>query len=113
MEKDNPQLAQVFKEDLKLKRKRDKLLRKIRMEVDEDKKQELVVELREVISGRFDLILRRKQIEYKQLRKRLEKLERKVKRNEIESEKWKESKSAKVTERLEELVNETEEFDWH
>jgi len=85
---ENPKLAAVLKEDLGLKQQRDALLEKLET-AGGDEKQELIAELEEVVSSRFDLIVERKQIEYEQLLKRLEKLKEKVKQSEAEVEKWK------------------------
>ena len=109
--KENPELAEVLKEDLELKGKRDKLLRKIRAASD-DASGELTKELKEVIGSRFDLIIKRKQIAYEQLRKRLEELKEQVKQSEAEVEKSKELKDEKVKERLEKLISRTERFNW-
>jgi len=109
---ENPELVEVLKEDLELKSKRDKLLGKIRA-VSGDEKKELVKKLENVVGSRFDLIVKRKQITYEQLRKELEELKERVKESEAEVEKWKKVKSKKVNERLEELIGRTEEFNWH
>ena len=109
---ENPKLVEVLKEDLELKSKRDKLLGKIRT-ASGDEKEELVKELKNVVSSRFDLIVKRKQIAYEQLRKELEELQERVKKSEAEVEKWKKVKSEKVNERLGELIGRTEKFNWH
>ena len=111
---ENPELAEALKEDLELKEKRDKLLRKIRAATDDGEKKELVEELKEVIGSRFNVIVKRKQIEYERMHKKLKKLEKRVKRSEAEVEKWKEAKFKKenVKARLGELVSETEKFKW-
>jgi len=113
-EKENPKLAQVLKEDLQLKKKRDKLLRKIKAAADDNEKKELTAQLKEIVNSRFDLIVRRKQIAYEQLSKQLEKLKERVKKSEAEVDKWKDSKfkNENVKTRLEELVSETEKIRW-
>ena len=67
-----------------------------------------------VVSSRFDLIVKRKQIEYEQLRNRLEKLKKEVEQREAEVEKWKDAKfkNESVKARLEELVSGAEKFQW-
>jgi hypothetical protein len=110
--KRNPELAEVLKEDLELKERRDELLREIRATTDDDEKEELVEELGQVVGSRFDLIVRRKQIEYEQLREKLEELKKEVEQREAEVAKWKEAKDQEVEERVKELVGRTEEFDW-
>lgn len=111
--KENPELAEVLKEDLELKEKRGELLKKIKAAKDDEKKK-LVEELEETVSSRFDLILRKKLIEYENLLKKLEKLKERVKQSEAEVKKWKAAKFKKenVKARVEELVSETERFKW-
>jgi hypothetical protein len=111
-EKENPELAKVLKEDLELKEKRNKLLRRIRASTNDAEKKRLTKELEEVVSSRFDLIVKRKQIEYEQLSKKLEKLKEQVKRSEAEVEKWENVKDKEVKQRLEELISRAEKFNW-
>jgi len=113
-EEENPQLAEVLKQELELKIKRDKLLRKITGAADDKQKEKLVKKLKELISNRFDLIVKRKQIGYELLSKRLEELKKELKQSEAGIEKWKATKfrEEKVKERLEKLMSRIEEFDW-
>ncbi len=113
-EKENPELAAVLKEDLELKQQRDKLLRQIRKATDEQEKQKLVGELNEVVGARFDLIVKRKQMEYEELRKRLQRLRQEVEKSEANVKKWKDAdyKAKNVKARVEELVGGKQEFDW-
>ena len=112
--KENPELAEALKEDLELKKERDKLLRKIRAATDDDKKKKLVKKLEEVVDSRFDLIVKRKQIRYEMTSKRLEKLREQVKQSKAEVEKWKDAKfkNENVKARLEELTSKIESFKW-
>ena len=110
--KENPQLAKVLKEDLELTKERDKLLRKIRAESNENEREKLVKELKDIVSKRFDLLIKRRQIEYERLSKQLERLKERVKQSEAEVEKWKATKDNQVKERLEELISRTEKFRW-
>lgn len=112
--KENPALAEVLKEDLELKEKRDKLLRKIRAASDDNEKKEMAKQLEEVVSSRFDLIVKRKQIEYEQMLKKLDKLKKRVEESESKVEKWKDAefKNDSIKARLEELVGETDKFRW-
>ncbi|MHC4062546.1 MAG: hypothetical protein ACYSR6_13230 [Planctomycetota bacterium] len=112
--KESPELAEVLKEDLKLKQERFRLLRKIRATQDEDKKKTLTGQLETVVSSRFDLIVKRKQIEYKQLLKKLEKLQAQVKESEAEVGKWQKEdfKTENVKTRVENLLSGEEEFKW-
>jgi hypothetical protein len=112
--KENPELAEVLKEDLELKDRRDELLKQIREAADDNKKEKLIEDLEKAVNKRFDLIVKRKQMEYERLRKELKKLEKEVKKNEAEVEKWKdyEFKEENVKARLKELVARVEKFRW-
>lgn len=108
-EKRNPELASVLKEKLKLKERQDRLLRGIRAARDEKKRKELIVRLIEVVSSRFDLIVREKQIAYERLRKRLEDLKRRVEQSQAEVDKLMDAKFKKqnVDARVGELIGQT------
>ena len=107
----DPELAKILKEDLALKQKRDELVKQISTAKDEEK-AELTKQLEAVVGQRFDLILKRKQLAYNQLRERLEKLKEEVKTSQDEVEKWKDTKDAKVQERVKELLKKSETFNW-
>jgi len=111
--KENPKLAEVLKEDLELKENRDKLLRKIAAASDDEKKK-LTGQLEKVVGSRFDLIVKRKQMAYQQMRKELEKLKEQVRQSEAEVEKRKDAKfkNENVKSRVKELVGRTEKFRW-
>jgi hypothetical protein len=112
--KENLKLAEILKEDLELKKQRDSLLSRIKDTTDDKKKQQLVKELEEVVSARFDLIVKRTQIQYEQLSKKLERLKKELKQKEAKVEKWKDSefKKQNVKARMEKLLSETEKFRW-
>ena len=113
-EKDNPQLAEVLKSDLQLRREQDKLLGKIKDAATEKEKKQLSEELEKTVGSRFDFIVKRKQIEYEMLLKRLEKLKEDVKKSEATVEKWKDQKfkNDAVKSRTEELLSRSEKFQW-
>jgi len=113
-EKENPELAAVLKEDLELKQQRDKLLRRVRKATDEQEKEKLVGELNEVVGARFDLIVKRKEREYEELRKRLARLRQQVQKSQANVEKWKDAdyKAENVKTRVAELVGGSEKFRW-
>ena len=113
-EEDNPELAGVLKEDLALKQQRDELLGKIAA-ADEDDKGQLSEQLEEIVSKRYDIILRRKQIEYDDMFKRLARMKAHVEENEAKLEQWKDAdyKSRNIKVRVEELVGKKEKFRWY
>ena len=110
----NPELSDVLLEDLKLQERRDELLKKIKAVGSEKEKKKLVAELEEVIAGRFDLIVRRKQIAYERLLKWLEDLRERVRESRGEIAKWRsdELKNENVKQRTEDLLEETPKFRW-
>lgn len=112
--KESPKLVKVLKEDLQLKKHRNELLTKIRTTKDADKKKELMKELGDVVNNRYDLIVRRKQIEYENLLTKLEKLKEQVKKSKTAVERWDDAgfKNESVKARLEELVSKTGKFRW-
>lgn len=77
----NPDLGKVLLEDLGLKKRVEELVGAIKNTKDDKKKNELRAKLKGVVSARFDLIVRRQQIAYKQLLKRLEELQKQINEN--------------------------------
>jgi hypothetical protein len=113
-EKRNPELAEVLKEDLELKKRRDDLLRRIKSAKSEKQKKRLGTELEEVVGRRFDLIVRRKQIAYERLLKWLAELQDRVKRSSDEIAKWRDKKAREenIKKRLKDLTEGTVQFKW-
>ncbi|MGA2071762.1 MAG: hypothetical protein ABSG97_10490 [Sedimentisphaerales bacterium] len=112
--KDDPNLAKVLKQQLELKTKRAELLKQIRATTDEKQKKALTGELEQIIGQQFDLIVKRKEMAYEDLTKKLADLQKEVGQRKAEVEKWKgkDFKSQKVKERVTELLNEKEKFEW-
>jgi len=112
--KRNPELAEVLKDDLELKKQRDRLIKRIRATDDESSKTELTSELEEVVGRRFDVLVKRKRIEYEELLKRLEALKERVKNSKAVVDKWKDAefKETSISTRVEDLLNRPEEFKW-
>ncbi|MHC4461491.1 MAG: hypothetical protein ACYS6W_07930 [Planctomycetota bacterium] len=110
----NPELGRVLKEKLELKEKQDKLLRRIRDARNDKEKEELTRQLQEVVSSRFDLMVREKQIAYKQLLKRLEELKKRVEESQAEVDELMDPKfkKQKVDARVEELIGRTKGLRW-
>ncbi len=91
-EKRNPELADVLKEDLQLKKTRDELLEQIKNAESDKEKKDLTEQLEQVVGRRYDLILRRKQIEYEQLLKRVDELQKQLKESKAEIDGWRDEK---------------------
>ncbi|GAF72703.1 unnamed protein product [marine sediment metagenome] len=112
--KRNPELAKVLLDDLELKKRRDELLKNIKAAKSEKEKKKLVAELEEVVAGRFDLIVRIKQIAYERLLKRLEELQKRLKesRGEIFKSRDEKFKNENVKQRMQDLLEEIPKFNW-
>jgi hypothetical protein len=112
--KNNPALAAVLKDQMTLREQRNELLKKIRVTTDEKQKKALTKELEGIVSQQFDLIVKRKELAYEDLNKKLEELRKEIDQRKAEVEKWKgkDFKNEQVKQRVNELVNATEKFDW-
>jgi hypothetical protein len=110
----NPELGVVLKEDLELKQQRDDLLERIRRERSATKKQELGVQLQNVVARRYDLIVRQKEIACEQLLRKLEELQKQVRDSKAEIAKWKDDrlKEENVRQRIKALTEEKVKFRW-
>lgn len=112
--KRNPELADVLLEDLRLKKRRDELVKKIKAVKSENENKKLVAELEEVVAARFDLIVRRKQIAYERLLKWLEELRKRIRESRGEITRWRDEKfkNDNVKKRTLDLLEETPKFNW-
>ena len=88
------------------------LLKKLRRTTDPDKKEQVTAQLRDLISQRFDLIIKRKEIQYQRLLKQLEELKGEVKTREAELAEYRANKDQHISSRIEDLVQKTERFEW-
>lgn len=110
----SPELADVLLEDLRLKKRRDELLKNIKAVRSENEKKKLVAELEDVVAGRFDLIVRRKQIAYERLLRWLEELRKRIRESRGEIFKWRDEKfkNENVKQRTQDLLEEPLKFNW-
>ncbi len=113
-EDSNPELGAVLKEDLRLKRRSDDLCRQLRRERSEAKKQQLGAELQEVVALRYDLIVRRKEIAYEQLLRRLDELQKQVQESKDDIANYKDArvKQENVRQRVRALTENKVRFKW-
>jgi len=104
----SPELAKVLVADLQLGEREETLSKQIRTAESEEDKNEFTAQLENVVSDRYDLIVRQKQIEYEQLLKRLEELQKQVKESIEDIGRWRDEgfKKEKVKERVEDLTKE-------
>jgi hypothetical protein len=110
-ERSNPKLAQVMKDDLELQKQRDALVKQIHSATGTDR-EKLLADLKDVVSRRFDIIMARKQLQYDDLKIRLEDLQKEVQKQEQELEKLKTNKDKAVKEYFDGLVNKAEKMNW-
>ena len=110
----NPELAQVLIEDLKLKETRDVLIKKIKASRNEKQKNLLTAQLEQVVARRFDLIIRRQQIEYERLLQWLKELQDRIteSRKEIDKGLDREYKNENVKKRMQDLLKESPGINW-
>lgn len=80
----HPELAVVLLEDLKLQERRNELVTKIKAAKSESEKKRLTAQLQKVLSDRYDLIVRRKQLAYERLLKWLERLRGQIRESRAE-----------------------------
>ena len=113
-EKRDPEFARVLKEDLELRQKQGELLRAIKAAKTDRQRKELAADLEAIVSRRFDLIVKQKEIMYERLLKWLEELKNRVKESKDEINKWKDEtfKAENVKQRLKDLTEGTRRFEW-
>ncbi len=115
--KDDPNLARVLKENFELKKERNELVEKIKAASDEGKKKKLNRELEEVLSKRFDALVKWKQMEYELLLERLERLKEEIKKSKANIKKWKDDKfkEENIKAHIKELLSpdKDKKFRWH
>jgi hypothetical protein len=112
--KDDPNLAKVLKQQLELKNKRTELLKQIKSTAGEKEKKTMTAELEQIVGQQFDLIVKRKQMAYEDLTKKLADLQKEVDKKKAEVERWKSKdfKNQRIKERVNELLTEPERFEW-
>ena len=110
-EKRNPELAEVLKEDLEIQSLRIGLLKEVN-QVNGKKREEIVKELESLVSRRFDLIVRKKPLQYQDLQKRLEKMQTELKQRQLEVKKLQETKEKAIEDRVKDLIDQGEKVKW-
>jgi hypothetical protein len=108
----NPPLAAVMKEDIAIQMQSDELLMDLRYATDTER-EALIKELENLTSQRFDLIVRKREIQYEQLRQRLEKLQKNLEKQKAELDKLKAHKENTIGDRVTEMVEYTQKANWN
>ena len=91
---------------MKLKKTRDELVKNIKAAQSDREKKKFVAELEEVVAGRFDLIVRRKQIAYERLLRWLKEFQERLTESRGEINIWRDEKfkNDNVKKRMQDLL---------
>jgi len=110
----NPELGALLKEDLLLKDRRNELIRRFRHERSGAKRQALGSDLQEVVARRYDLIVRRKEIAYEELQRKLGDLQRQIEKSKNDIVEWQDADTRleNIRRRVEALTEGKMRFKW-
>jgi len=113
--KRNPDMAEVLLEDIKLKERSEYLVRRIKATKSERDKKRLTAQLERVLSDRYDLIVRRKQIAYERLLHWLAQLQKRLEtsKSEITKAETREVRAENIRQRMKILLEGDTGFNWH
>jgi hypothetical protein len=108
----NPEWADVLLEDVKLQKRQDELVAKIKSTRHKAQEERFTAELEEVVGLRYDVILRRRQMAYEWLLKRIEDLRSRLResRNDIIKYQDPKTKEENVKQRVKDLLEEKKDF---
>jgi hypothetical protein len=108
------ELGRVLKQDFDLRKREEELCRQIRNEKSEAKQQALGAEFQDVVAKRFDLLVRRKEIAYEQLLKKLDELQQQIRESKDEIGKWRDPKvkQENVKQRIKDRTGNKVRFKW-
>jgi len=109
-----PELGTVLKTDFEFKKRANDLVKQIRNEKADAKKQTLGMELQDIVAKRYDLIMRRKEIAYEQLLKKLDELQKQVRESKDEMGKLRDPKvkQENVRQRIQALTENKVRLKW-
>lgn len=104
--------AKILLEDMKLQNRRDDLVAKIKSTKNKESERKLKAELEEVVALRYDVILRRKQMGFERLFRRLENLKKQINESRKDILKYQDpaTKEENVKQRAKELLDEKKKF---
>jgi hypothetical protein len=110
----NPELAEVILAELELDERQAVLVKKIKVTKSDRDKKKLMAQLEEVVSNKYDLILRKRIIAYESLLKRVEELQKELNKSREDLAVLKEPaiKAQNVKERMKELTEPSRKFPW-
>ena len=101
--REDKKLAALLIEDIDLVEDRNDLLHDIHR-AGKNRRPELIKKLEVVVGKRFDLILKKKKLQYVELRRRLKRLQEQLENKQQELEKLTDSKKQAITKRVNELT---------
>ena len=65
-----------------------------------------------MVSEQFDVIIQKKQLQYDDLKKRLEELQKEVNKSQSDLENYKKNKDELIKKHIDDLINKSGQFDW-
>lgn len=105
----NPELANLMKLDDDLKLRRDELLKSYSS--GKIKRKDVLAELEEVVSARFDIIIQKRRMHFDELKQRLEELQKEIEKQQKDLETLSSERDAQIKKRVDELTAENEKKD--
>ena len=110
-ERSNPPLAEVMKEDFRVQMHRDELLMELQY-AEGDERGAIVKAIEDLVAKRFDLIIRKRELQHEQLHRRLDLLQEELGKQKRELDALKETREHSVNARVKELLNSVETANW-
>lgn len=110
--KKNPELGRELTKDIKLIASRDKELRNIANAKNEKQKAESIEKLKDIVSQRFDLGIKIKQLRYEELQRRIERMRTLLVKKREEFKKLEAKKDEEIAKRMTNLLENKEKIDW-
>jgi hypothetical protein len=111
-ERSNPPLAEVMIEDIKTQIRCDELLMDLPY-ANPEEREAIIKELDELTAKRFDLIVRKRELQHELLRRRLNRLQQELDTQKQEMDLLKSAKEPSVKQRVKELVERTDKTNWN
>jgi hypothetical protein len=111
-ERSNPPLAEAMIEDIKTQIRCDELLMDLPY-ANPEEREAIIKELDELTAKRFDLIVRKRELQHELLRRRLNRLQQELDTQKQEMDLLKSAKEPSVKQRVKELVERTDKTNWN
>ncbi len=111
-EKKNPELASLMKKDIDLVDRQEEILRAIKSTEDGKGNEALTAELMTVVAARFDLILKKRQMRFDELKERLTQLENEIRKQEADLEELSKQRDEQTQKRVAELLADDTQIKW-